>query len=404
MKTVLLSMVATATAAAMALDERTALTSELAQWKASAAGKVAIQEGLAKPANEESLSDDELLRFAATKKIVAQLNREHPDAEFSTDNPFALLTEAEFAAYVKGSFGRGAPERNLRADVEARELTAEQRQASGIDWSADKCNPSMKNQGQCGSCWTFSSVGVAEQAHCLVTGSLLDLSEQQLVSCDSSSGQGCQGGWPWKALDYISSYGLCTEADYPYTSGSSGQNGKCKTSCQKTKLSIGATVNIQGESALQSALNKQAVQVIVEAGNNVWRNYKSGVVKSCPGAQSDHAVIAVGYGNLNGVDHFKIKNSWGTTWGAGGYIYLQRGVGGNGMCNVAEHPSYPAISGPQPTSQGPVPTTPTPTTTAPDQCNGCSECYYPAGETCYDFDQATCEYLSSNYNTIWCGN
>ncbi|OQS01784.1 cathepsin L, partial [Thraustotheca clavata] len=187
------------------------------------------------------------------------------------------------------------------------------------------------------------------------------------------------------------------------------------------QCSIGATVSIQGENALQSSLDKQAVQVIVEAGNNVWRNYKSGVVKSCPGAQSDHAVLAVGYGNLNGVDHFKIKNSWGSSWGSGGYIYLQRGVGGNGMCNVAEHPSYPTINvNPQPTSVSPTPTSkspspttkspspttksPAPTTKKPDQCNGCTECYYPAGETCYDFDAYTCQDLSFDYGTIWCGN
>ncbi|EQC39884.1 hypothetical protein SDRG_02541 [Saprolegnia diclina VS20] len=135
-------------------------------------------------------------------------------------------------------------------------------------------------------------------------------------------------------------------------------------------------------------------------------NYQSGVVKSCPGSQSDHAVLAVGYGTLSGVNHFKIKNSWGTSWGAGGYIYLQRGVGSNGMCNVAEHPSYPKIStSPTPTSQNPPTKTPAPTP-APtaDQCHGCSQCYYPAGDGCYDFDAATCEDLSGDYGTIWCGN
>ncbi|KDO20842.1 hypothetical protein SPRG_14073 [Saprolegnia parasitica CBS 223.65] len=432
MKTACVTMALAATsAAAMQLsnDERATLATEVLAWKATEAGKVAIEQGLAKPSsNQESLdvSDDEVLRFAATKKIVDQLNIDHPEARFSTNNPFVLLTEKEFAEYVKGSFGRGQPERRLRADTVARDLTAEQAEAAGIDWSADKCNPSVKNQGNCGSCWTFSSVAVAEQAHCLATGSLLDLSEQQLVSCDSSSGEGCQGGWPWKALDYISANGICTEADYPYKSGSTGQNGQCKTSCRKTKLSIGATVNIQGESALQSALDKQTVQVIVEAGNNVWKNYQSGVVKSCPGSQSDHAVLAVGYGTLSGVNHFKIKNSWGTSWGAGGYIYLQRGVGGNGMCNVAEHPSYPKISTsptptsqdptdspspstktPEPTTKSPSPTTktPVPTTKKPNKCHGCTGCYYPDGDECYnDYDAETCQDLSWDYGTIWCGN
>ncbi|OQS02651.1 cysteine protease family C01A [Thraustotheca clavata] len=196
--------------------------------------------------------------------------------------------------------------------------------------------------------------------HCLATGELLDLSQQQLVSCARSSGNGCQGGWPWKALDYIHETGVCSSSDYPYTLGNTKQDGTCNNSCNNKKLSIGATIDIQGESALQSALDNQAVQVVVEAGNNVWKNYKSGVVRQCPGAQSDLAALAVGYGTANGVQHFKIKNSWGTVWGEQGYIYLQRGVGGKGMCNAAEHPLFPKIDkqpSPHPSSNVPKPST-----------------------------------------------
>ncbi|CAK4372318.1 unnamed protein product, partial [Aphanomyces euteiches] len=100
--------------------------------------------------------------------------------------------------------------------------------------------------------------------------------------------------------------------------------------CTKKTLSIGETVQTEGEDPLVAALNKQPVSVVVEAGNEVWRNYKSGVVTQCPGKQSDHAVIAVGYGTSTH-DYFKIKNSWGAQWGDSGYIYLQRGVGGKGI-------------------------------------------------------------------------
>ncbi|OQS03876.1 cysteine protease family C01A [Thraustotheca clavata] len=392
MKITLAAMMMTSSLAMqLSNDEHAELASELQQWKQSAAGKAAIAQGLAKLAkpirNQEGADvlEDELVRFVASKKVVEQLNRNHPEAAFSYDNQFALLTEADFSAYVKGSDTRGQPERRLRADIIARGLTAEQREAGGIDWSQD-------NAVQV--CWTFSSVAVAEQAHCLVTGNLLDLSEQQLVSCDSSSGQGCEGGWPWKAPDY-----QYLHRNYPYTSGSTRQTGQCKTSRKKNKLSFGATVEIQGESALQSALDNQAY-------------YKSGFVNSCPGAESDHAVLAVGYGNLNGVNHFKIRNSWGASWG--GFIYLKRGGSGNGLCNVAEHPSYPTINvNPQPTSVSPTPTpnspspsidSPAPTTKQPVQCNGCTQCYYPSGNLCFDFASSTCQSLSYLFDTILCGN
>ncbi|EQC38195.1 hypothetical protein SDRG_04623 [Saprolegnia diclina VS20] len=171
----------------------------------------------------------------------------------------------------------------------------------------------------------------------------------------------------------------------------------------KTKVSVGKSVDIQGESALQSALDKQPVTVVVEAGNNVWRNYKSGVVQSCPGAQSDHAVIAVGYGTKDGQQHFKIKNSWGTGWGEQGYIYLKRGVSSKGMCNVAEMPSYPALSGKSQPSSEPQPPS-KPTKMPHGNCNGCNGCYYPAASQCLtaDYDKKYCEYLAPEFGTQWC--
>ncbi|OQS01533.1 cysteine protease family C01A [Achlya hypogyna] len=335
----IISLALAATATATESLDRAALLRELNAWKLSDAGQEAFTRGFVPSATGRSVTETEnvlLQRFLDTKREVARLNAAHADAHFSLENPFVLLSDAEFAAFVKGSFGAGpeviGTEDDLLEDAEAIA-------ASSKDWTTHQCSAPVRNQGQCGSCWAFAAVAAAEFGHCLVTNQRLDLSTQQLVSCDSSSGYGCQGGWPWKALDTISKTGLCLASAYPYTSGTSGQNGACQTSCKKTPLRVGASVSIQGEAKLQAALDKQPVVVIVEAGNSVWRNYKSGVVKSCPGAQSDHAVLAVGYN----ADSFKIKNSWGATWGANGYISLQKGVGGKGMCNVAEHPSYPPL-------------------------------------------------------------
>ncbi|OQR89640.1 cysteine protease family C01A [Achlya hypogyna] len=357
MKTIFLTAVlavSSCVALQMSKADRDALAEELRQWKSSHAGKSAESLGLLpqhsdteEAVTEEAKFEDELTRFANSKHAVESLQKHHPDAVFDYKNQFALMTPDEFKAFVKGSFGKDQPKRQLRAENIQTTLTAAQAQAGDKDWTTDKCMPPVKNQGSCGSCWAFATVGASEMAHCLGTGKLLDLSEQQLVSCAKNAGQGCQGGWPNKALDYISQTGLCSAKDYPYTA----KDSSCQSSCSKTKLSIGKTVDIQGESAIQSALDKQPISVTVEAGNSVWQYYKGGVVAQCPGAQSDHAVIAVGYGTKDGQQHFKIRNSWGANWGEKGYMYLKRGVGGKGMCNVADNASYPTMTGkPQPTN------------------------------------------------------
>ncbi|KDO20994.1 hypothetical protein SPRG_13888 [Saprolegnia parasitica CBS 223.65] len=352
----LILLAASATALQMTNDERNALLKELAAWKASAAGLRAAAHHLLPPSPLlQSLSSDqqldvELARFAATKKIVAALNAAHPHATFSTDNRFALLTSEEFRTYAQGALPKQILTRQLRD-----ELTSAQLAATSVDWTTTQCMPAVRDQGQCGSCWAISATGAAEMAHCLATGKLLNLAEQQLVSCANNAGYGCNGGWPSQALDYIATTGLCSSSEFPYTAS----DASCNTTCSKTKLQIGATVNIQGERALQAAIDMQPVVVTVEAGNDVWRNYKSGVVTQCPGAASDHAVVAVGYGSSNGTAYYKIRNSWGEYWGDHGYIYLQRGVGGKGMCNVADQCSYPTMVAGKPTTTPTTTTTPT---------------------------------------------
>ena len=282
----------------MTHEERVELTSELDQWEKSAAGQAATANGFGPPkqesANAQEVLQIELTRFAHTKKVVAALDKQYNGtAAFSTNNMFALMTDAEYKKWVKGALGpeHKNKKRQLRAENVETQHSAKQL-AAGKDWTTSKCMPKVKNQGSCGSCWAFAAVGASEMAHCLATGKLMDLSEQQLVSCAKSAGQDCQGGFPNKATDYIAQTGLCSTAEYPYAA----KDGQCQQSCKKTKLSVGKNVDIQGEAALQMALDKQPVTVVVEASNDVWRNNKSGIVEMCPGAQSDHAVIAVGYG------------------------------------------------------------------------------------------------------------
>ncbi|KAF0708530.1 hypothetical protein As57867_006214, partial [Aphanomyces stellatus] len=146
---------------------------------------------------------------------------------------------------------------------------------------------------------------------------------------------------------------------------------------------------------------------VVEAGNNVWKNYRGGVVSQCPGAQSDHAVIAVGYDG----ESFKIKNSWGAGWGENGYIRLARNGGGSGTCNVVEAPSFPQLSAkpqpPSPPTKSPSPPTPPPrpTSASPSPPGpGCGDrhnvCFWPITGQTVAFSQSQCAQFAGTF--VWC--
>ncbi|KAF0715547.1 Aste57867_3324 [Aphanomyces stellatus] len=338
----------------LSAKDRASLVEELTQWKAKFGGIANAQGLLPPPSNAGGVDDtinDHLQRLMNNKLAVEAARQNNPKATFSTDNKFALMTEAEFAAYVKGSFDEST--RLLRSSAQSK-LPPTGVAAASIDWTTGSCMPPIRDQGQCGSCWAFSAVGVAEMGHCIATGEFVDLSEQQVTSCCTEGGsRGCMGGRSAHALNYVAINGLCMNSDWPYTSGQSGDTGWCNNNCTKKKLAIGKPVAVQGEAALVTALNVQPATVLVEAGNSVWQNYQGGIVTQCPGAANDHAVIAVGYDGQS----YKVRNSWGTNWGEAGYIRLQRNAGGNGMCNVVSEIDFPQL----------VSTTPVPSSTKTNQ-------------------------------------
>lgn len=205
-----------------------------------------------------------------------------------------------------------------------------------FDWTVLGAVTPVKNQQQCGSCWAFSTTGSTEGALFLKNGKLLSLSEQQLVDCSKPQGnQGCSGGIMSQGFNYIEQNGICLENDYPYTAA----DGTCKKSCKSvTKVSSFVDVPANNEVTLQNALHINPVSVAVEADQ--WQFYSSGVLTTACGNNLDHGVLLVGWGVLNNVSYWKVKNSWGPEWGADGYILLQRGIG---QCGIAMEPSYPVI-------------------------------------------------------------
>ena len=257
-------------------------------------------------------------------------------------NKFADLTRAEFAAkYIHGGYMNKTKTKTMsRTNYNVRALPM------SVDWVSKGAVTPVKNQEQCGSCWAFSATGSMEGAWFLKNGSLVSLSEQQLVDCSTSQGnQGCNGGLMDYAFQYVvSNHGITTEAAYPYTA--TGPN-----TCVASGLPVAATVSgftdvsVGSEYALIAAIVQQPISVAVEADQDVFQFYSGGVMTSSCGSQLDHGVLAVGYGTLGGHDYYMVKNSWGTNWGMKGYIMLGRGsqFGANGQCGIQMDPSYPVV-------------------------------------------------------------
>ena len=215
---------------------------------------------------------------------------------------------------------------------------------ASYDWREHKGVSPVKNQGSCGSCWTFSTVGCLE-AHSLVKyGSFDSLAEQQLVDCAQAyDNHGCNGGLPSHAFEYVQAAGgISTETAYPYFA----KDHNCTVDKSTYALTVeGGSVNITegDEEELKSAIFGHGPVSIAFQVVDGFRDYSTGVYTSdvCKNGTADvnHAVLAVGYGNEDGKDYWVVKNSWGAEWGDEGFFKIERGVN---MCGVAVCNSFPA--------------------------------------------------------------
>merc|ERR1711920_781785 len=205
------------------------------------------------------------------------------------------------------------------------------------NWVTKGAVTPVKDQGQCGSCWAFSTTGGTEGSWEVATGSLVSLSEQQLVDC-SKANSGCNGGSMELAFNFAKGVNVASESSYPYTA----RDGSCKSSYTTAIPKGGVTgyTDVSTSSnSLQSALNSNPVSVAVEADQSAFQSYSGGIVTSGCGTNLDHGVLAVGYDSSAG--YFKVKNSWGSSWGDAGYLKIS--TSGN-VCGIKSQPSYPKVS------------------------------------------------------------
>jgi C1A family cysteine protease len=212
------------------------------------------------------------------------------------------------------------PSKPLQAPISAKRAAGKAPLLDAIDWVAAGKTTPVKDQGQCGSCWAFSTVETAESANLMAGKSVVPGSPQEVVDCDSQDA-GCNGGDPQEALGWVVSNGLESEDAYPYQA----TDGTCAQDSSKNVLSIKQVVPVAGsESAIYNALKKYGPLSIC-ADASQWSNYGGGVLTAdqC-GQDIDHAIQLTGYSPNNG-GYWIVRNSWGSDWGENGFIRLQYG-------------------------------------------------------------------------------
>ena len=216
---------------------------------------------------------------------------------------------------------------------------------SSIDWRSKNAVTSVKDQGQCGSCWSFSATGAIEGAWAISKEQLVDLSEQELVDCATGfaySSHGCQGGIMEGGFKFVIQNGQCSLSSYPYTA----KDETCKTCTALAHISSCSDVKPNDQVSLKGAVSQQPVAVAISADSRIFQSYSGGVITSSSCYTSlNHGVLVVGYGTENDVDYWLVKNSWGPSWGSAGYVKIQKSSSTNdpGVCGISMQPSFPTV-------------------------------------------------------------
>jgi len=257
--------------------------------------------------------------------ISADLNSKDPHAIYGITQ-FSDLTAEEFqnAYLMKNSF---VPASSINM---APQPTVDINQLpDSYDWNDKGVVTKVYNQGSCGSCWAFSATEHIESMWAIAGNNLTSLSMQQIVDCDTLDG-GSGGGWPHNAYKYVlQAGGMDALSSYPYTA----RDGHCAfkpTSVAAKITKWGYVIQNKDEEAMASwTYQNGPPSVCVDASS--WQHYKSGVISTC-GKAINHCVQVTGFQTMKGVPAWNVRNSWGTTWGVSGYLYVKRG---GDVCSIA---------------------------------------------------------------------
>ncbi|XP_066577467.1 cathepsin S [Amia ocellicauda] len=275
-------------------------------------------------------------------RLISQQNLEASLGMHSYElgmNHLGDMTTEEVLAMLAGTRVRPGIQRGTTSFVRSSGAPV----PDAIDWRDKGCVTEVKYQGACGSCWAFSAAGALEGQLKLKTGKLVDLSPQNLVDCSSKYGNlGCNGGYIDDAFHYVQDNGgIDSDSSYPYTAA----DGQCRYDVANRAANCSSYSSLPegDENALKEALATIGpISVVIDATRPQFLLYKSGVYDdpSCT-HNLNHAVLAVGYGTLDGKDFWLVKNSWGKSFGDQGYIRMVRNK--DDQCGIALYAFYPKM-------------------------------------------------------------
>ncbi len=333
---VIASFFAAVSSSSLRKRELTTFLTEEDEWKQFSV----FQERFSKRYETFEETESRFNIFRSNLRNIILHNLDHTQNFTMGVNQFTDLTSQEFKdQYIGG----------LRAEVGSYGCKSFSSGASGapssIDWRQKGAVTSVKDQGQCGSCWTFSATGAVEGAWAIAKGQLVDLAEQELVDCAtgiSYGSHGCNGGQMEGAFKFIIENGQCALSAYPYTA----KDGSCQKCSPVAHISSCSDVKPNDQISLKAAVAQQPVAVAISADTRLFQSYSSGVITSSSCYTSlDHGVLIVGYGSENGQDYWEVKNSWGPNWGQNGYVKIARSSSTNdpGVCGISMDPSFPTV-------------------------------------------------------------
>ncbi|KAI7738545.1 LOW QUALITY PROTEIN: hypothetical protein M8C21_032893 [Ambrosia artemisiifolia] len=326
--------------------------------------------------------------FKDNLKYIEQHNSKHHKSYKLGLNKFADMSAQEYRLLFTGAKKINSKRKlinNVKSDHYSVHLGDVM--PNFVDWRTKGAVAAVKDQGRCGSCWAFSTIGSVEAINQIVTGDLITLSEQELIVIHLTTMDVMEAIWIMllnslsRMVELIQIKIILTRKD--------GICDKNRKNAKVVSIDGYEDVPVNDELALQKAVANQPITVSIEASSLDFQFYDSGIFSGSCGTDLDHGVVVVGYGTEDGKDYWIVRNSWGVEWGEQGYIRIERNIKEKeGKCGIAMEAFYPTKKGLNPPRPSPSP----PTSITP--YTGCDQhCSCPLSRTC------CCVYHNSRF--VW---